>query len=107
MLAYYCLHIRLHEQLWCRHLIECNLLIHNLVVGIVECLQHINTLLYLLHKLIDSRLVAIGGYGELMHTLNRRRRHRKRLYIQLPSSVDYRNLVQYSHTVLSENCYCI
>ena len=89
----YLFKILLLDKILGRHFIEGYLLIDNFIVGVVECFENINSFLYLFHQFFNCFLIAVGCYGEFMHTFYRRGRHRQALDIEFPSSEDYRNLI--------------
>ena len=92
----------LDEQLGAQ-LIESDLLINHLLIGVVVGLQDIDTLVDLLHHLVDHLLIGVGRDGELMDSLDSRRRHGECLDIQLPACEDNRDLIQQTYGILRKD----
>ena len=85
-------------------LVQCQLLMHQVFVGIIIRLEYIHTLIDETHKFFHYLfIVGKGGDGELVDAFDGRRRNRQCLDIELTAREDGRYLVEHTHRVLREN----
>ncbi len=88
-----------------RHFVERNLLVNNLIVGVQECFQHIDSLLDLADDLLHGSAVAVAGHSGFMYPGNRALACRHAFDVEATAGEDNRELVEKPDVVFRKNGY--